>query len=149
MRHVADRPGLTAGQVPGPGSVELLVDLLLLHRLAQLPVLLDGHHHGHHLAALTNHVVGVTSGQFAHEGHGNEVDRQHDVTTRHRSTKGRKRRLDSRRPSVAARLHAAERALADLIPRSGGCGLAASVRCCTASLLTGAYNRHLLYGVDV
>ena len=39
MRHVADRPGLTAGQVIGPGSVELLVDLLFLHRLAQLPVL--------------------------------------------------------------------------------------------------------------
>jgi hypothetical protein len=34
MRHVADRPGLTAGQVSGSGSVELLVDLLLLHRLA-------------------------------------------------------------------------------------------------------------------
>lgn len=33
--------------------------------------------------------------------------------------------------------------------RIGGCGLAASVRCCTASLLTGVYNRHLLYGVDV
>src|SRR6266496_5893589 len=87
MRHVADRPGLTAGQVSGPGSVELLIDLLLLHRLAQLPVLLDGHHHRHHLAALTNHVVGVTGGQFAHEGHGNEVDRQHDVTTRRRGAR--------------------------------------------------------------
>jgi len=86
MRHVADRPGLTAGQVPGPGSVELLVDLLLVHRLAQLLVLLDGHHHRHHLTAMTNHVVGVTSGQFAHEGHGNEVNRQPDVTTRRRST---------------------------------------------------------------
>src|SRR6185312_6360370 len=80
--------GLTARQVPGAGNVELLVDLLLLHRPAQLPVFLDGHHHRHHLATLTNHVVGVTIGQFAHEGHGNEVDRQHDVTTRHRSTKG-------------------------------------------------------------
>ena len=86
MRHVADRPGLTAGQVPDPGSVELLVDLLLLHRLAQLPVLPDGHDHRHHLAALTNHVVVVTGGEFAHEGHGNEVDRQPDVTTRRRST---------------------------------------------------------------
>src|SRR6476661_7632275 len=86
MRHAADRPGLTAGKVPGPGSIELLVDLLLVHRLAQLLVLLDGHHHRHHLTALTNHIVGVTSGQFAHEGHGNEVDRQHDVTTRRRST---------------------------------------------------------------
>src|SRR5450755_1591282 len=35
---------------------------------------------------MTNNVVGVTGGQFAHEGHGNEVDRQHDVTTRRRST---------------------------------------------------------------
>jgi hypothetical protein len=42
--------------------------------------------HRYHLAAMTNHVVGVTGGQFAHEGHGNEVDRQHDVTTRRRST---------------------------------------------------------------
>jgi hypothetical protein len=62
MRHVADRPGLAPGQVPGPGSVELLVDLLLLHRLAQPPVLLNGHHHHrYHLAATTNHVVGVTA----------------------------------------------------------------------------------------
>ena len=35
---------------------------------------------------MVNHIVGVTGGQFAHEGHGNEVDRQHDVTTRRRST---------------------------------------------------------------
>src|ERR1035438_4187375 len=35
---------------------------------------------------MTNHVVGVTGGQFAHEGHGNEVDRQPGVTTRRRST---------------------------------------------------------------
>jgi hypothetical protein len=35
---------------------------------------------------MTNHVVGVTGGQFAHEGHGNEADRQPDVTTRRRST---------------------------------------------------------------
>ena len=35
---------------------------------------------------MTNHVVGVTSGQFAHEGHGNEADRHHDVTARRRST---------------------------------------------------------------
>jgi hypothetical protein len=54
-------------------------------RLAQLLVLLDGHDHRYHLAAMTNHVVGVTGGQFAHEGDGNEVDRQHDVTTRRRS----------------------------------------------------------------
>jgi len=45
MRYVADRPGLAAGLVTGSDSVELLVDLLLLHRLAQLPVLLDGHDH--------------------------------------------------------------------------------------------------------
>src|SRR5271166_2134485 len=82
MRHVADRPGLTAGRVPVPGSVELLVDLLLLHRLAQLPVLLDRHDHRYHLAAMTNHVVGVADGQFAHDGHGNGMDRQQDVTTR-------------------------------------------------------------------
>ena len=74
MRHVADRPGLTAGQVPDPGSVELLIGLLLLHRLAQLLVLLGGHDHRHHLAALADHVVVVTGGEFAHEGHGNEVD---------------------------------------------------------------------------
>ncbi len=86
MRHVADRPSLTAGHVPGPGSVELLVHLMLLHRLAQLLVLLDGHHHRYHPAASTNHTVGVTGGQFAHDGHGNEADRQHDVTTRRRST---------------------------------------------------------------
>ncbi len=35
---------------------------------------------------MTNHVVGVTGGQFAHEGHGNEADRQPDVTTQRRST---------------------------------------------------------------
>jgi hypothetical protein len=35
---------------------------------------------------MTDHVVGVTGEQFAHEGHGNEVDRQPDVTTRRRST---------------------------------------------------------------
>src|SRR5260370_37096775 len=35
---------------------------------------------------MTAHVVGVTGGQFAHEGHGNEVDRQPDVTTRQRAT---------------------------------------------------------------
>jgi hypothetical protein len=57
-----------------------------LHRLAELLVLLDGHHHRYHLAAMTNHVVGVTGGQFAHERHGNEVDRQHVVATRRRST---------------------------------------------------------------
>ena len=82
MRHVADLPGLTAGQVLGLGSVELLIDLLLLHRLAQLPVLLDGHDHRHHLTAITDHVMGVTGRQFAHESHGNEGDRQHDVATR-------------------------------------------------------------------
>jgi hypothetical protein len=54
MRHVADRPGLAAGQVAGQGSVELFVDLLLLHRLAQLLVLLDRHHR-YHLTATTNH----------------------------------------------------------------------------------------------
>src|ERR1039457_2350793 len=86
MRHVADRPGLTAGPGAGPGGGDLVVDLLLLHRLAQLLVLLDGHDHRYHLAAMTNHVVGVTGGQFAHEGHGNEVDRQPGVTTRRRST---------------------------------------------------------------
>src|SRR5579864_9530832 len=86
MRYVTGLPGFTAGLVTGPGSAELLVDLLLLHRLAWLPVLLDGHDHRYHLAAMTDHVVGVTGGQFAHEGHGNEVDRQPDVTTRRRST---------------------------------------------------------------
>ena len=50
-------------KVTGPDGVELLVDLLLLHRLAWLLVLLDGHDHRYHLAAMTNHVVGVTSGQ--------------------------------------------------------------------------------------
>lgn len=29
--------------------------------------------------------MGVTGRQFVHEGHGNEVGRQHDVTTRRRS----------------------------------------------------------------
>src|SRR6516162_9713177 len=82
MRHVADRPGLTARQVPGPGSVELLVDLLLMHRLAQLLVLPDGHDHRYHLAAMVNHIVGVTGGHLAHKDHGNEADRQSDVTTR-------------------------------------------------------------------
>jgi hypothetical protein len=72
MGHIADRPGLTAGQVPGPDSVEFRVDLLLLHRLAQLLVLLDGHDHRYHLAAMTYHVVAVTGRQFPHEGHGNE-----------------------------------------------------------------------------
>ena len=52
MRHVADRPGLTTGQVLGPGSVELFVDLLLLHRLAQMLVLPDEHDHRYHLAAM-------------------------------------------------------------------------------------------------
>src|SRR5512146_2715924 len=88
MRHVADRPGLTAGQVPGPGSTELLVNLLLLHHLAQLPVLLDGHGHRYHLTATTNHVGGVAGGQFTHDSHGNDVDRQHDVTTQQRSGSG-------------------------------------------------------------
>jgi len=41
----------------------------------------------YHLAAMTNHVVGVTGGQFAHEGHGNEMDRQPDVTTRRRGSR--------------------------------------------------------------
>ena len=59
MRHVADRPGLTAGQVHGPGSIELLIDLLLLHRLAQLLVLPDGHDHRYHLAAMVDHIAGV------------------------------------------------------------------------------------------
>src|SRR5215475_5160032 len=86
MRHVADRPGLTAGQIPDPGSIELLVDLLLLHRLTQLLVLPDGHDHRYHLAAMVNHIVGVTGGHLAHENHGNEADRQSDVTTRRRST---------------------------------------------------------------
>jgi hypothetical protein len=45
MRHVADHPGLTSSQVPGPGSIEFFVELLLLHRLAELLVLLDRHHH--------------------------------------------------------------------------------------------------------
>ena len=82
MRHVADRSGLTAGQVPGPGSIELLVDLLLLHRLAQLLVLPDGHDDRYHLAAMVNDIVGVTGGHLTHEDHGNEADRQSDVTTR-------------------------------------------------------------------
>jgi hypothetical protein len=60
------------------------IALLLLHRLAQLPVVLDGYHHRYHLAATVNHVVGVTSGQFAHDNHGNEADRQPAVATRRR-----------------------------------------------------------------
>lgn len=86
MRHVADRPGLAAALVTDLGSVKLLVDLLLLHRLPQLPVLLDGHDHCYHLAATVNHVVGVTGGQFAHKNHRNEAGRQHDATTRRRPT---------------------------------------------------------------
>ena len=73
MRHVADRPGLMTGQVPGPGSVELFVDLLLLHRLAQLLLRLGGHDRRYHLAAMVNHIVGVTGGHLAHEDHGNEA----------------------------------------------------------------------------
>jgi hypothetical protein len=75
-------PGLTAGQVPGPGRIELLVDMLLLHRVAQLPVLLDGHNHRYHLAPMVDHVMGVADRQFAHKRHGNEADRQPDATTR-------------------------------------------------------------------
>src|SRR5260370_42136827 len=31
---------------------------------------------------MVNHIVGVTGGHLAHEDHGNEADRQSDVTTR-------------------------------------------------------------------
>jgi hypothetical protein len=34
-----------------------------------------------HLAAMVNHIVGVTGGHLAHEDHGNEADRRSDVTT--------------------------------------------------------------------
>jgi hypothetical protein len=73
-------------KVTGPDGVELLVDLLLLHRLAWLLVLLDGHDHRYPPGRYDESRRGVTSGQFPHEGHGNDVDRQHDVTTRRRST---------------------------------------------------------------
>jgi hypothetical protein len=35
---------------------------------------------------MTDHVMGIADRQFAHEGHGNEADRQLDVTTQRRST---------------------------------------------------------------
>jgi hypothetical protein len=51
-----------------PGQHRLLVDLLLLHRLAQLLVFLDGHDHRYHLAAVVNHVVGVTDRRIMSPG---------------------------------------------------------------------------------
>ena len=81
MGDVADGPGLAAGQGLGPGSVELLVDPLLFRRLTQLLVFRDGHDHRHHLAAVVDHVMGVTGGQFAHEGHGNDTGRQPGTAT--------------------------------------------------------------------
>src|ERR1035441_6771394 len=76
MGDVADRPSVPADQVLGPGSVELLVDPLLFRCLTQLPVLRDGHHYRYHRAPMMDNVVGVTGGQFAHEGHGNDMDRR-------------------------------------------------------------------------
>jgi hypothetical protein len=96
MRHVTDRPGLTANQIASPGSVEHLVDLLLLHRQAQLLVLLDGYDHRYHLAAMTDYLMGVTGGQFAYEV---MVTKWTDSMTSQHSGVPRsewRRRLDSR-----------------------------------------------------
>ena len=49
---------------------------------------------------MMDNVVGVTGGQFAHESHGNEVDRQQDVTTRRRSRSRWSRRLTPIEPGV-------------------------------------------------
>lgn len=61
MGDVADRAGRLAGEVLGPGRVEVLVDPLLVGCLAQLLVLRDGHHRYHRATAMDD-VVGVTAG---------------------------------------------------------------------------------------
>src|SRR5271170_4676799 len=73
---ITDRPGFLAGQVAGACSVELLVDPLLLQYLSQLLVLRDGYDNRNDLAAMVDHVMAVTGGQLAHEGHGNDMVRQ-------------------------------------------------------------------------
>ena len=73
---------LGRAEVLGPGSVELFVDPLLFRCLTQLLVLRNGHHHRYHRAPMMDNVVGVTGGQFTHEGHGNDMDRQPGAATR-------------------------------------------------------------------
>jgi hypothetical protein len=60
MGDVADRSGLPAGQVLGPGSVELLVDPPLFRCLAQFLILHDRHDHRYHLATAVNYVAQVS-----------------------------------------------------------------------------------------
>src|ERR1700689_4724899 len=70
---------------------------------------------------MANHVVGVTGGQFAHEGHGNEVDQQPDVTTRRRPqsswrrTLARPRRLPSPADGNSCGAYAGSPAVLDLV----------------------------------
>ena len=73
---VVDGSGFLAGQVVGASGVELLVDPLLFQSLAQLLVFRDGHDNRNDLAAMVDHVMGVSDGQLTHEGHGNETVRQ-------------------------------------------------------------------------
>ena len=83
MGDIPDRPGLLAGQVPGPSSVELLVDPLF-QSLAQLLIFSDGHDNRNDLTTVADNFVGVAGGQLAHEVHANDVSRQSDARTRQR-----------------------------------------------------------------
>lgn len=76
MGEVAQLPCLPAGQVAGPGGVEVVVDLLLLQSLAQQPVFGYGNHNRDDLTAVVNDVVRVIGRQFAHDGHGNDMGGQ-------------------------------------------------------------------------
>ena len=62
MRDIAERPSAPTAEEVHLGSVELLVDLLLLQRPPQLPVLRQRHHNRNDLCTMSDHVVSVTVG---------------------------------------------------------------------------------------
>ena len=61
MGDIPERPGLLAGQVPGPSSVELLGDPLF-QSLAQLLIFSDGHDNRNDLTTVADNFVGVAAG---------------------------------------------------------------------------------------
>jgi hypothetical protein len=62
MGDIAERPGALAATEVHLGSIEFLVDLLLLQRPPQLPVLFQRYHDRDDLFAMSDHFVSVTVG---------------------------------------------------------------------------------------
>jgi hypothetical protein len=60
MGDIAECPGVPAAEELHLRSIELLVDLLLLQRPPQLPVLCQWHHDRNDLFTMSDHIVSVT-----------------------------------------------------------------------------------------